>query len=109
MSGKRGPKRSSFGPISGLALQIDVIADHDQRALRNTLQLMPPAAFVRITARIPMRAQHAHRENHFLRRVALIEMHAALHRRHGHSPTLPITSRPAWPMAVERGKPGIFS
>ena len=44
---------------------------------------MPPAALVRIAARIPIRAEHAHRKNHFLQRVSFIEMHAALHRGHG--------------------------
>jgi len=54
-------------------------------------------------------AENAHRKNNFVRRVAFVGVHAALHGRHGDATPLPMTRRPAWPMAVERGKPGILA
>ena len=60
MSGNRTPKRSSFGPTSGLlpmklmwsSITIKVPGDNDV--------LMPPAALVSTSIFTPRRAQHAH-------------------------------------------------
>ena len=40
---------------------------------------MPPAALVRMTARIAHASEDADGEGHFLRGISLIKMHAALH------------------------------
>ena len=70
---------------------------------------MPPAAFVKIAARIPSLPKTRIGKITSRERVSLVKMHAALHRGDGNSPTLPITRRPACPIAVERGKCGIRS
>ena len=54
------------------------------------------------------RAQHAHGEGDLLRRVALVEMHAALHDDDRSTPpSSPATMRPEWPSTVDCGKCGI--
>ena len=53
MSGKRGPRRSSFRPISGLVgEQVDVIGDQHQVAGVKS-RLMPPAELLTISVRTP--------------------------------------------------------
>ena len=104
MSGKRRPKSIFVRADQGIgALQVDVVAQHDQAALLEIA--IDSARGIRDQNRADSHARHhAHRKNHLLWRVAFIEMHAALHHRYRHVRHFPITMRPAWPMAVDRGK-----
>ena len=60
------------------ALQIDVIAQDDQRPL--VIIAVDPAGGVRQYHRAdPHARQYAHRKNHFRKRIAFVKMHASLH------------------------------
>src|SRR5713226_7120636 len=109
MSGNRGPNRSSFGPESGFTPCSLMWSSSTTRHPWADSRLIPPAAFVRITARIPIRA---------ITRIGNAASFAAYPSYRCTRPcipatatssTFPTTSFPAWPIAVERGKCGIFS
>ena len=82
MSGNLAPKRSSFGPTSGLrAHQVDVIVDQHQRALREA----GVDAAGRIRQDHPRHAEaaeHSHREGDRGQRMAFVEVHPAGQRHH---------------------------
>ena len=110
MSGKRGPRRSSLMPTSGL-LPI--------RLMWSSMSMMSPLAYMRVHAAAgvgddqqlgPQRLHHAHRQRDLLHAVAFVGVKAALHRHHAApTPAVPHTSRPRWPVAVERRKCGMLS
>ncbi len=64
------------------ALQIDMVAQDDQPSLLE-VQVDPAGGIGEKHGANPHPGHHAHRKNHLLRRVAFVEMHAALHHRHG--------------------------
>jgi hypothetical protein len=87
-------------------LQIDVVADQDQRALL-IIQIDASRGIGEDDGANSHASEDAHGEGDLLRRIAFVKMHAALHHGDGTAPALPMTICPAWPMAVERGKAGM--
>ena len=95
MSGNRGPNRSSFGPRKRIDThQVEMIADHHQRALRQ-LNVDPAGGIGQHQRLDAKQLKRANGKRDFFERVTFVVMHAALHRDHGNLSTLPITSRPA--------------
>jgi len=77
-----------------------VVVNHHQAALR--IVAIDAAGGVGNDHRLDTHAgEHADWERDFFRGIAFVEVDAALHRGDGMSPTLPMTRRPAWPMAVD--------
>ena len=82
MSGKRRPKRSSFGADQRVvAHQVDVIVDHHQRAAR-AVRRNAAGGVGQDDARHAEPSQRAHREGHGLHVVAFVVMDAARQRQH---------------------------
>ena len=95
MSGKRRPKRSSFGPMSGLVPSRLMWSSITISAPWPNFVLMPPAAFVRISALTPSRPSTRVGKRHGAEVVALVEVRAARQRQHAPArATCPATSLP---------------
>ena len=109
MSGKRGPRRSSLGPTSGiLSLQVDVVGEDDQRALL-VFQIYAAGGVGEDHGADVHVAENTHGKSDCVSGVAFVEMDTSLHGGHGMPSTVPITICPAWPTAVERGKNGMLA
>ena len=63
------------------ALEIDVVAQDNQASLLKS-EIDPARGVGNQDGADSYPGHHAHRENHFVRRVALVRMHASLHHRH---------------------------
>ena len=113
MSKKRSPaplrmaKRGSFGPVSGFQ-PIRLMWSASATSWPTLVALLDAARGIgQHHRRDAQRAQHAHRKGDLLRRVALVEVHAALHHDHRHAAERPATMRPECPSTVDCGKCGI--
>ena len=82
MSGKRGPNRSSWGPMSGLSPSRLMWSERRTRSPGPQSGCMPPQAFETIERLGAQRAHDAHREGDLLQRVAFVAMKASLHGDH---------------------------
>ena len=111
MSGKRGPRRSSLGPSSGVRPgEVDVVGDAAPAGRRACPARSPPAALVSTTVRAPGPHRGAHRVGDHVRVVALVEVDPA---HEGQDPPVPVADRadrrcrgPApRPRGTRRGRP----
>ena len=77
--GSASPRRSSFGPMSGLSPSRLMWSSMTMRSPLAYCGFMPPQALLTIEHLAAQRLHHAHRERDLLERVALVEVEAALH------------------------------